>query len=405
MLSGGRERGDIYAFFADPYSMTRTLLLAISDIWFELVAAAKQRRRGVLPRVSRGGTYPLLRAATTVVMRDINVYTLISDVLRGVPVAYATFVGYDEVAHHSGVERADALEVLYKLDRQFARIERATRQAPRPYRLVVLSDHGQSQGATFKQRHGETLEETVRGLLSGRLEVSVPASAEEGWGHVSATLTEISGDQEGAVSRATRTMTRGHRSDGAVELGPDSPAAQEVEDEEKREEADVIVLPSGSLGLVYLLGEQRRLTLEEIDAAHPDLIAGLARHPGISFLMVNTEEAGPIVIGADGAHHLSSGEIQGTDPLSPFGANAPAHLRRTDTFPHAPDILLNGRYAPATESVAAFEELVGSHGGLGGPQSRPFALVPSDWSDPDGPVVGAPAMHRLMMRWLDEEGL
>ena len=43
-----------------------------------------------------------------------------------------------------------------KVDRQIGRIEKATAEAPRPYRLIVLSDHGQSQGATFLQRYGYT---------------------------------------------------------------------------------------------------------------------------------------------------------------------------------------------------------------------------------------------------------
>ena len=52
--------------------------------------------------------------------------------------------------------------------RQLARLERAIEQAPRPYHLVVLSDHGQTQGAPFRQRYGETLEEVVRGALDRR---------------------------------------------------------------------------------------------------------------------------------------------------------------------------------------------------------------------------------------------
>ena len=80
---------------------------------------------------------------------------------------YATFASYDEVAHHSGLERPDTLEALRKLDRQFGRIARARRYAPRPYEIVVLSDHGQTQGATFKQRNGYGLEDLVRRSLDG----------------------------------------------------------------------------------------------------------------------------------------------------------------------------------------------------------------------------------------------
>src|SRR6201986_5500518 len=83
----------------------------------------------------------------------------------GPPAVYATFSSYDEVAHHSGLERPDTLEALRKLDQQFGRIDRARRFAPRPYEIVVLSDHGQTQGATFKQRNGYDLHALVNRSL------------------------------------------------------------------------------------------------------------------------------------------------------------------------------------------------------------------------------------------------
>ena len=106
------------------------------------------------PRIARSRTYALMRAWATVVQRDLQVATVIGDVLAGRPSIYTTFLAYDEVAHHSGIERPDALAVLHDLDRQIARIATACEEAPRPYRLVVLSDHGQSQGETFRDRFG-----------------------------------------------------------------------------------------------------------------------------------------------------------------------------------------------------------------------------------------------------------
>ena len=91
-------------------------------------------------------------------------HAVISDMFKGRPAVYATFASYDEVAHHSGLERGDTLEALRKLDQQFGRIERARRYAPRPYEIVVLSDHGQTQGATFKQRHGYGLDDLINAL-------------------------------------------------------------------------------------------------------------------------------------------------------------------------------------------------------------------------------------------------
>src|SRR5438874_10481626 len=99
------------------------------------------------------------------VVRELTVYAVLTDMLKGRAAVYATFSSYDEVAHHSGLERADTLEALRKLDQQFGRIERARRFAPRPYKLVVLSDHGQTQGATFKQRNSYDLHELVERSL------------------------------------------------------------------------------------------------------------------------------------------------------------------------------------------------------------------------------------------------
>src|SRR3954454_7765529 len=166
------------AFFANGYNVVRTLVLLLWEVVLELTAAARQRRRDVHPRGHRGGIYPLLRAAVCVFARDLIVYGVLTDMMKGRPAIYATFSSYDEVAHHSGLERPDTLEALRKLDQQFGRIDAARRYAPRPYAIVVLSDHGQTQGATFKQRNGYGLEDLVRRSLSGA-GVAAMASGDE----------------------------------------------------------------------------------------------------------------------------------------------------------------------------------------------------------------------------------
>jgi hypothetical protein len=101
---------------------------------------------------------------------------------------------------------------------------------------------------------------------------------------------------------------------------------------------------------------------------------------------------------------LSTDAVEGDDPLAPYGPNAADHLRRTDGFEHCADLMINSTYWPELGEVAAFEELVGSHGGMGGSQAYPFALVPSDWELPDEEVVGAGELHRWMRRWLADAG-
>ena len=159
------------AFFANGFNVTRALVLFAWEVILEWTAALRAIRRDVRPRGHRGGVYPFLRGAMCVIVRDLIVYGVLTDMMRGRPAVYATFSSYDEVAHHSGLERADTLEALRKLDQQFGRIDRARRYAPRPYEIVVLSDHGQTQGATFKQRNGYGLDELVeRSLEHGTVE-------------------------------------------------------------------------------------------------------------------------------------------------------------------------------------------------------------------------------------------
>src|ERR671910_49017 len=149
----GRIGADYFAYFANPYNVTRTLALVIREVVSELWSAAQQRRLDVRPRVHRGFAYALMRAWGTVIQRDLQVQAVIADVYAGRPVTYTTFLAYDEVAHHSGVERPETLLTLRRVDRALGRIAAAAADAARPYRLVVLSDHGPSPGATFPDPH------------------------------------------------------------------------------------------------------------------------------------------------------------------------------------------------------------------------------------------------------------
>jgi len=391
--------GDFFAYFADPYGFIRTIALSLADIAEERLAARRQKHNGA-EHVKRTGVYPLVRAAIAVVMRDLTVATLMADIVEGIPVTYATFVGYDEVAHHSGIREPDAFKVLRRHDRQLARLERAMAQAPRPYHLVALSDHGQTQGRPFRQRYGHTLEEVVKGALASG-DVRAPTAVEESWGDLGAVLADARED-DSAGGRMLRRATRGRAMEGTVALGPNRDALSESTE---ANESDVVVMVSGPLGLVYLTSSPERLTLEQIAEAHPRLVSELAEHPGIGFVFVRSDVHGPLVVGAGGRRRLSDDSVEGQDPLAPFGPTAADHLRRHDGFPHCPDLLVNSTYDPDKDEVGPFEEFMGSHGGLGGPQMHPVAVVPTSWSEPTAPIVGDEAMHRTLRAWLAETGL
>jgi uncharacterized membrane protein YvlD (DUF360 family) len=362
------------AFLANGSNVTRTLVLGFWEIALELIAAARQRRRDVHPRGHRGGSYPLLRAGMCVFVRDLIVFSVLQDMFRGVPAVYATFASYDEVAHHSGLERPDTLEALRKLDQRLGVIERARRYAPRPYELVVLSDHGQTQGATFRQRNGYGLDDLVERSLSG--------------GTVDAL--EVGDENAGAMGRALDEATgRTDRTSERERATPSEPSA----------ERNAIVLGSGNLGLIYLMQSPHRLTLEEIDERHPRLIPSLVAHPHIGFVLVRSSADGAVVVGADGSRRLADGAVTGADPLAGFPPGAERHLRRADGFTNVADIMVNSFYDPVTEEGCAFEELISFHGGMGGPQTQPFIMHPASLPVSAEPLVGAVAVHRQLRAW------
>ena len=356
-------------FLANGFNVSRALALFVAEVVIEWTSAARAKRRDVRPRGHRGGKYPFLRGAMCVVVRDLVVSGVLGDMMRGRPAVYATFASYDEVAHHSGLRRADTMEALRKLDQQFGRIARAREFAARPYEIVVLSDHGQTQGATFKQRNGYGLDELVDEHLEGSV------------------LDRSGGDEQAAMVGMAAAEATGRRADEEKQPGvPDSGA---------------LVMGSGNLGLVYLVESDHRLTIEELNDQHPGLVDAIAGHPHVGWVLVDSAEQGPLIIGNEGRRIPRDGRVEGRDPLEHFSPSAEAHILRTDGFTHVPDLLVGSFYDTELEEGCAFEELISFHGGLGGPQTRPFILHPEHLEAPEE-IIGAASVYDVLRGWRAE---
>ncbi|WP_103531200.1 phage holin family protein [Streptomyces sp. SM11] len=383
---GRRSRAGYFAYFSDPANATRTALSFVAEVLREIGESTRARARKVTPRIKRGGLYPFIRAFATVVERDVVAAAVLGDMFAGRTAVYADLVAYDEVAHHSGPHSRDAEKVLVRLDRSLALIAKIADHTPRAYRIVLLSDHGQSPGETFAGKYGLTLKDLVRAGCG----LPVPRRAQR---------TRSASEARDAVRIALHRPVEG----------------QEAEHPAKP--SDPIVLASGNLGLISFPDIGGRASREQIERRHPALLSTLANHPGIGFLLVRAEH-GSVVLGPGGAEVPVAELTDGEGPLAVFGVGAAAAVRRTDTFPHVADVMVNSMYDPGTGTVHAFEEQIGSHGGLGGEQSRPFLLWPRGLTDPldivaaetaegapvppGGGLVGAEAVHRVLTRWLQE---
>lgn len=393
---GIRDRGgtsSYLALFASPYLIGRTTAMYLGDVFRERWQAFNQARRKTEPRIRRGWRYALVRAATTTIMLEFAQFMLLADMYRGVPNVYCTVFAYDEVAHHSGVDREDAMKVLTRIDTVIGTLQKEAANAPRPYRLVILSDHGQSMGATFRQRNGKTLGDLVSTLVDPAARISVHDSLVEDQGHIQLTLRQtLAEPNDDRTVRVIQSALRNWPSNREELQEPDPNGESNV--------SDVMVLASGNLGLISFPRHPDRMTYEEITERYPLLLPGLLNNQDIGFVMMHSPIEGALVMGDSGIHYLNDGYAVGADPLADYGERAADHLRRTNAFDNAPDILVMSAHNSATGEVYAFEELVGSHGGLGGWQTRPFVFHPADLPFPQEPVVGAEALHHVLTDWI-----
>ncbi|MEV4701773.1 phage holin family protein [Actinoplanes sp. NPDC049316] len=371
--AGGPPRY-LAAYLLDPFGLTRSLVLTVGEIVKELHQARRQRLRRVEPRISRTGPYVLLRGLTNVLLRQLNLAVVAEQIMRGAPAVYCDFVDYDEIAHHAGPARPEALAALEGIDAALGILEEVAGSAPRPYEFVVLSDHGQSQGATFSRRYGLRLEELVRRCTAGTGQDAVAADGDD--------------EQKGRA----RTLGAGLLPRSGSPAPDGSPAASG---------ADIVVAASGNLALLYLTALPGRVPVEQIEERYPALLTGLIEHPGIGWVLVRSRRYGPVVLGRAGRNLLERGRVEGEDPLAGFGPYAADDLRRYDGLEHVGDIVVNSAVWPETGEVAAFEELIGCHGGMGGWQDRALLIHPAGWPAGEG-LIGADAVHRRLRCWMQE---
>jgi uncharacterized membrane protein YvlD (DUF360 family) len=404
LLVGSRASTEFYGYLVDPYSLIRGIVQTIGVIVLEWYQARRERMRDVRPRMYRGGAYPILRAASSVFLRDLAASAVLEDLARGAPAIYVDFLNYDEIAHHAAPERGEAMRELESVDRAIRQLVVASRAAARPYRVVLLSDHGQSLGPTFRDRTGLGLDELVAGLMRGSPTVATAMADVEGYGRLNTLLTSVIRSR-GLTGRAARAALRGRVQRAAageprgptIELGPAAGERAGVGAETgDGARPEVVVCASGNLALVSFTAIPGRATLEELEDRHPGLVTRLATTPGIGFVMVRSRDRGALVLGPHGIRALADGAVSGEDPLAPFGSWAADDLRRLDGMSRVGDLVVNSDLDPATETVASFEPLIGCHGGFGGAQTRPFIAVPRDWPVPDVPIVGGEAVNALI---------
>ncbi len=398
------EQADFNLFWLSPYAYTTAMLATLWDFATALVwglLSRFHRRKRLIRRTLRMAA---TRAVGNALLREAAFFWLEQDISRGMPVIYSNFVGYDEVAHQAGPESAEALATLTAFDRKLQRLRRLIRRdAPIPYDILLMSDHGQSASVPFRSLYGRSLEDLVT-ELAARAE---PVREREGGeaAYLGALSDELAsrgdarrrwlGERERRALDRIREPLPGREQEAPV-------TTAEPEAGATGERAPLIVCVSGCLAHIYLRGSRRPLRLHEVAARYPSLVDGLVDHPGIGFVAGRGEDGRPILLGAGGLRDLATGEVLGDDPLAPFweAESWTEELRRLVLGENAGDLVVNGAWRMERQEVVVFEEQIGSHGGLGGHQTAPFLFLPRRLGTVRDDLRSPEALHRHLRRQL-----
>jgi uncharacterized membrane protein YvlD (DUF360 family) len=416
-LPGSRreEQADLNLFYLSPTAYSRAVLAGVWNYLAGLLLGSIGLLRRGRPRLRHHPMKLAQGSVTSSVLRQASFFWLGQDMVRGVPVIYSNFVGYDDIAHFSGPDDYEAQIVLSAYDRNLHKLRRyARRHAAVTYDVVVLSDHGQTASVPFRQLYGRSLGQAVADLAG---QVVLQGASAGDAAYLDVLLREMDPEQTGfawTVRRGQRSLTRirdrrGSGADQETRSLRSVPADRAILGVEAERKADVeIVTPdapaapeiavcvSGCLAHLYLKGFDRKLTLEEFRRQLPGLVEALTRHPGIGLVAAVLASGEAVALGHDGLRNLTTGEVVGRDPLLAYGdpTRWSPELAHLLAGPASGDLVLNGAWLGSQRKVVVFEEQTSSHGGLGGPQTEPFILVPRHWATTGRDLAAPEALYR-----------
>lgn len=353
------------------------------------------------------GLFPFVRILSNVVVRELQTMAILLDIYLGVPIIYSTYMQYDELAHHFGPASRQALADLGRTDARIAEIWRMIgATSSRGYDLILLSDHGMTPAVSYRVRFGESLGHTVRRILAGDPEHGLAPlatfdshSEDSEYADVGTQIVyTVASAAMAPQQRRARALRRVgewlRRRYGLRELL--LPEKYHVNARQ-----DVVVTYSSCLALVYFTAEPRRLEHDELlaDARREQLYRALLAHPGVGLIATRDGESvrlaalgGTAVLDADGLN-----AVRGENPLAPYGTEpwVVRALRDLVLQPNAGDLVLFGAYDGY--DMISFDDQVGAHGAVGGPQGYPFLITPPALDVGAETIEDARDIHRLIM--------
>jgi hypothetical protein len=371
-----RGLGFLILFGLSPLRILRVISLSL---WTWLVYMVKRLVAMVRPS-TRHFTFlgPFLEVFNNIIFREVTTFSVMVDVYRGMPVIYASYTGYDEIAHHSGADSREAFQALRGLDKQIRQIDRIRQlYGQGEYSLYILSDHGMSASVPFHRAYGQTLEQFIASHTGQ--DVYPEEAWQESEGLAEARTYFLLEEIRALEARPRHTVSARILGATRQRLEQRLAAAAMESDWDLGRWGDIVVRNSGSLSHVYFNVTPRRMALSEVALLYPQILGALAEHEGIG-LVVGREGEETMLMNHAGAFWVGSegSRLEGEHPLGDLPERnwVVEQVSRLARFPHAGDLILLGAWDG--ERLVCFEEQVASHGGLGGPQDWPFFAFPPE---------------------------
>ncbi len=400
------ERADFNLFFLSPNAYTKAVLASMWDYSAGLVMSLAGLFAKSRPRLKFSIKRLAQRTLANAFLRDLSFYWMKMDMVRGVPIIYSNFVGYDDIAHYSDPDSLDAQLSLAAFDRRLRTLRRrARRQSPIRYEIVLFSDHGQTPSVPFRLLYGKTIEQTLMEMLDRALgreterSFGRPGTYSPDRSYTLALLRELEEvGAEGlgwAADRGRRALAR------VTDEGPQVPAVGA-----DTTEPGIVVCVSGSLAHIYFTGHEQPLMLEDIMDLYPGLVDDLVHHPGVGLVAASRRFGDAVALCDGGVRNLITGEVgEENDPLGSFRDKErwAGELAQLMGYGDCGDLVINGAWLADRQRIVVMEEQISSHGGLGGHQTDPFILLPASWYVTDLDLDSPESLHKLLQRELAKD--
>jgi hypothetical protein len=171
------------------------------------------------------------------------------------------------------------------------------------------------------------------------------------------------------------------------------------------EAGQTYVAPTGGMANIYLDPDGRRLTLEEVERAHPALVGALLGLDGVSSVVGRTDRGGIVIVSAKGRLTVGStgavAMLEGEHPLAAsFDPEATlADIERLVAIGDAGDLVVFA--GPLSDRRRRrkhlnFAEQFGGHGGISAAEQNAFLIGPAARAEQIGRVREPEDLYELL---------